>query len=193
MRLIYHYAHDLVPTIASIELPMSLMRAAALANYVEVTRQLGLRPADHLRAVGLTPAMIKVPEHLISGDAAVRLLENTAAYSNCITLGLRMSEPRPMSQFGILWLLLSQQPTLRDVLNMALKYLPLINDSVAVTIEEGSRVALLREEVLTATPMPQRQTVELLTAANVKIFRSILGPDWCPQRVHFRHSAPESL
>jgi AraC-like DNA-binding protein len=169
------------------------MRAATLANYIEVTKQLGLRPADHLRAVGLSPAMIQQPEHLISSDAAVRLLENTAAYSNCITLGLRMSEPRPMSQFGILWLLLSQQPTLRDIMRMALKYLPFINESLAITVEEDNDIALLREEVLTTVPMPQRQAVELSMAANVKIFRSILGPDWSPQRVHFRHPAPESL
>ena len=172
---------------------MSLMRAAVLANYIEVTKQLGLRPEDHLRAVGLTPATIKTPDRLIASDAAVRLLENTAAHSGCMTLGLRMSEPRPMSQFGVVGLLLSQQPTLRDVLQMALKYLPLINESLAVRLEENRSTALLREEVLTTVPMPQRQAVELSMAANVKIVRTILGPDWHPQRVYFRHAAPESL
>lgn len=169
------------------------MRAAVLANYVEVATALGLRPDDHLRAVGLTRAMISTPDRLISSDAAVRLMEETAVASECSTVGLRMSEPRPMSHFGIVGLLLNQQRTLRDAIQMAVRYLPLMNQSLALALEENGRVALLREEVMTNTPLPQRQATELAMAANVKIFRAVLGSQWNPSLVHFRHAAPASL
>jgi AraC-like DNA-binding protein len=172
---------------------MSLMRAAVLANFVDVAFRLGLKPDAQLRAVGLSRALINTPDRLISSDAAVRLLEGAAAASGCDTIGLRMAEPRPMSQFGVVGLLLAQQRCLRDVLQMAIRYLPLINESLAMTLEEQDGQALLREEVLTDANLPKHQAAELAMAANAKIIRAIAGPDWRPARVYFRHPPPRSL
>jgi AraC-like DNA-binding protein len=171
---------------------MNLMRAAVLANFVDVVRQLGLNPEAQLRAVGLSTEMLATPDRLISSDAAVQLMENAALESGCDTLGLRMSEPRPMSQFGVVSLLIGQQRTMRDALQMIFKYLPLINPSLALQLEETEGVALLHEEVLSDCRLGSRQTSELAMAANVKVFRAILGPNWHPRRVYFRHPAPKS-
>jgi AraC-like DNA-binding protein len=172
---------------------MSLMRAAVLANFSEVASRLGLNPDGQLRAVGLSRAMIASPDRLISSDAAVRLLENAAAASGCDTFGLRMAEPRPMSQFGVVGLLLAQQRCLRDVMQMVIRYLPLINESLAITLEFQGDRGLLREEILTDAALPKCQTADLAMAANVKIFRSVLGQDWRPSGIYFRHPAPRSL
>ena len=75
---------------------MSVMRAAVLANFVDVARGLGLDPEAHLRAVGLSLPMLATPDRLIASDAAVQLIENAALASGCDTLGLRMAERRPM-------------------------------------------------------------------------------------------------
>jgi AraC-like DNA-binding protein len=172
---------------------MSLMRAAVLANFVDVASRLGLKPEQQLRAVGLSTAMIGTPDRLISSDAAVRLLENAAAASGCDTIGLRMAEPRPMSQFGAVGLLLAQQKCLRNVLQMAINYLPLINESLAITLEVQGDQALLLEEILTDANVPKHQAAELAMAANVKLFRTTISPDWRPLRVYFRHPSPRSL
>jgi AraC-like DNA-binding protein len=172
---------------------MSFMRAAVLANYVDVARQLGLDPAEQLRAVGLTVRTIRSPDRLISSDVVVRLLENSAVTSGCETLGLRLAEARRLSHFGVVGLLLGQQRTVRELLQMALRYLPLLNESLALRLEVNGSTALLREEVLTEAAMPARQTNELSMAANVQLFRVILGPDWSPRRFYFRHAAPDSL
>jgi AraC-like DNA-binding protein len=178
---------------ASRRRPVSFMRAAVLANYVDVARQLGLNPAEQLRAAGLTVQMLRSQDRLISSDAVVLLLENSAAASGCETLGLRLAEARRLSHFGVVGLLLGQQRTVRDLLQMALRYLPLLNESLALQLEVNGNTALLREEVLTEAAMPARQTNELSMAANVQLFSMILGPDWCPRRVFFRHEAPSSL
>lgn len=47
----------------------------------------------------------------IPSGAVVPLLENVAAQSGCDVVGLRMSESRGIAQFGVVSLLLSQQPT----------------------------------------------------------------------------------
>jgi AraC-like DNA-binding protein len=172
---------------------MNVMRAAVLADYVDLAHQLGLEPEAQLRAVGLSTLVIGTPDRLIPSDAAVRLLENSAAASGCQTLGLRISQLRRMSHFGVVGLLFGQQRTLRDVLQMALRYLPIINGSLAVQLEESDGAALLREEVLTDAAMPVRQAMELSMAANVQLIRSVIRPDWRPRRVYFRHAAPDSL
>jgi len=172
---------------------MSMMRAAVLSSYEDIVRQLGLDPDAQLRAVGLTLQMIQAPDRLIPSDAAARLLENVAVQSGCDTVGLRMDEPRGMSQFGVVSLLLSHQRTMREALQMAFRYLPLMNTSLALQLDEDGATAVLREEVLTNEGVPSHQAIELAMSANMKLFRAIIGQDWHPQRVYFRHAPPRSL
>lgn len=172
---------------------MSFMRAAILTNYVDVARQLGLNPAEQLRAVGLTAQTIRSPERLISSDAVVRLLENSATTSGCEAVGLRLAEVRRLSHFGVVGLLLGQQRTVRELVQMAVRYLPLLNESVALQLQDDGNMALLREEILTDKVVPSQQAIELSMAANVLLIREILGPSWSPRRVFFRHEAPGSL
>lgn len=171
---------------------MSFMRAAVLANYLEVARQLGVDAHAQLRQVGLSAELIAQPDRLITSEAAVKLIEDTARVSGCDTVGLRMSQPRSMSGFGVVGLLLAQQPTMRDALQVAFRYQHLINESLALRLEEEGEVAQLREEVLTGTPMSTRQATELAVASNLKLFRTLLGPNWAPRSVSFRHPPPQS-
>lgn len=172
---------------------MSTMRAAVLANYGAVVRELGLNPAAQLRAVGLSEAMLESPDRPIPSEAVLRLLENAAVQGRCEVVGLRMSEARGMSHFGVVSLLLSQQRCMRDALQMSFRYLPLINASLALWLDEDGDIAVLREEILAAGASPSRQAIELAMATNVRLFRLIVGEDWRPRRVHFRHAAPKSL
>lgn len=172
---------------------MNLMRAAVLANYVEVVRDLGLDPETQLRGVGLSAQMIRLPDRLVPSDAVARLLENSASTSGCTTIGLRMAEHRRMSHFGAVGLLLSQQRTIRDVYRAAMAYLPLLNEALALELEESGGTAVLREDVLTDAVTPTHQVTELAMAANLQLFRAIAGAGWHPRRVFFRHAAPDAL
>ncbi|RBJ70286.1 AraC family transcriptional regulator, partial [Pseudomonas sp. MWU12-2534b] len=69
-----------------------LVRAAVLTNYLEVTQYLGFNPRDVLAGVGLSKAQLQAPEQRIAIDAAVRLLEDSAAASGCQNFGLSMAE-----------------------------------------------------------------------------------------------------
>ncbi|HJV03017.1 MAG TPA: AraC family transcriptional regulator [Burkholderiaceae bacterium] len=172
---------------------MSFMRAAVLANFPDVARQLGMDPQVALRKVGLSLEDLATPDRPVPGDDVVRLLEDFAMAAGCDNLGLRLSQPRSMSGFGVVGLLLAQQPSLRAALQMVLRYLPLINESLALRLELEGEMALLTEEVLTTAPMLPRQTIELALASNLKLFRTLLGEDWNPRCIFFRHGKPRSL
>lgn len=169
------------------------MRASVLSSYPEVAAALGLNPVQQLQRAGLPRSAFESPDLLISADGVAALLEQSAAAGQCPTLALRMAERRQLSHFGVASLLLSQQPTLREAMRVAHQFRHLVNDALAVHLEEAGPTAIIRLEVLTLRPMPTRQAVELSLAAIVQLERLINGPVWRPACVHFSHAAPPDL
>ncbi|MNE10751.1 HTH-type transcriptional regulator VirS [compost metagenome] len=170
-----------------------LVRAAVLTNYLEVAHYLGFNPHDLLASVGLNKNRLQVPEHRIAIDAAVRLLEDSATASGCQSFGLSMAESRQLSDFGVVSLLLTHQRTLRDALQVVVHYRHLLNDSLAIFIEEAGKMVIIREEVVTEAPMPCRQANELAIGVMFRLCAALLGSSWQPYSVNFTHQAPDNL
>jgi AraC-like DNA-binding protein len=165
------------------------VRAAALTNYLDVARSVGLDPLPLLREQGISRAWLAVPDHPIPADAVVGLLEASAQVSGTEAFALLMAESRQISDFGALSLLVSHQRTLRDVLHTLMQYRNLLNEALALDVESGARVTVLREEVVTRTRQA-RQANELAVAVLFLLCRGIARDRWQPQAVHFTHPAP---
>lgn len=171
----------------------SLIRAATLKNYFEVAQQLGLNPQPLLRAAGLSRTMLADPERRIPAAAVVQLLDDSARQTGCETFGLRMAESRQLSDFGVVSLLLIHQPTLRDALVTTMKYRYLLNELLAIHVEEKGRTVVIREEFVPDSGASTRQAIELALGALYRLCGFLLGPRWKPHSVNFTHKAPESL
>ena len=100
---------------------MELVRAAALTGYFAVAEELKLDTIPLLRGNGLTRAMLSNPEQMLPARPVIRLLEESAAASNCPTFGLRMAERRGLADLGMVSLLLAHQSTLRDALSVLIQ------------------------------------------------------------------------
>jgi AraC-like DNA-binding protein len=168
-------------------------RAAVLTNYLEVARQYGLNTRALMSNAGLTQAMLNDPEQRIPVEAAIRLMEDSARESGCETLGLRMAELRQLSDFGEVSLLLSHQHSLRDALQVIVQYRHLMNDSLAIYIEEAGKTVLIREEVVSEYPSHSRQAIELAIGVMHRFCAALLGAHWHPISVNFSHEAPADL
>jgi AraC-like DNA-binding protein len=171
----------------------SLIRAATLQNYFEVAQQLEFNPQALLQSAGLSRSMLSDPERRIPASAAARLLEDSARESGCETFGLRMAEPRQLSDFGVSSLLLMHQPTLREALLGTMKYRHLLNELLAIHLEESQRTVVIREEFVPDTGAASRQAIELALGALYRLCGALLGPRWKPHSVNFTHAAPENL
>lgn len=171
----------------------TLVRAAVLTNYLEVAQHLGLKPQTLLNDVGLSKTQLQDPEQRIPIDAAVRLLENSATASGCLTFGLRMAESRQLSDFGAVSLLLTHQRTLREALQVVVQYRHLLNDSLAIFIEEAGSMVIIREEVVTESGFNCRQANELAIGVMYRLCSALLGAHWKPISVSLTHSAPDDL
>ncbi len=170
---------------------ITLVRSAVLTNFFEVVNGLNFNPRESLQQVGLSQAMLMDPEQRISSDAAVALLEESARASGCPTIGLRMAESRQLSNFGAVSLLISHQRTLRDALITTIDYRHLLNESLALHIEDAGEHVIVREEVVSSANA--RQATELAIGVLFRMCAALMGSRWQPHSVNFSHSAPADL
>jgi AraC-like DNA-binding protein len=164
------------------------VRAAALTNFAEVAGSLGHDAAAALRRVGLKPGVLRQPDQRIPASAVVQLLEQAAAATGCDNFGLRMAQSRQLSDLGVVSLLLTHQPTLRAVLVTLIAYLHLVNESLAMQIEDAGRLVIVREDIVSSGPA--RQSVELAIGVLYRMCAALFGERWRPVSVHFAHGAP---
>jgi AraC-like DNA-binding protein len=172
---------------------VAFVRAAALSNFVEVARELGLDPIGAVRAAGIDPRALADPEMRLPTADVAQLLERAAEASNCPTFALRMARSRQLSQFGAISLLLTHQATLREALATIIEYRNLLNESLALSVEEHGDLAILREELVAPPGDSMRQAYELAIGALFRVCHALLGARWRPYSVHFTHAAPPDL
>jgi AraC-like DNA-binding protein len=170
-----------------------MVRAAALTNYFEIAQQLALNPVQMLAQVGLDRAMLADPDNRIPAGAVVTLLEESARASQCLTFGLRMAETRQLTDLGAVSLLLTHKRTLREVLFAMISYRHLMNEALALQMEDAGANVIIREEVVTDVTTHSRQATELALGVLARAAGALLGTHWKPHRVMFSHEAPPDL
>jgi AraC-like DNA-binding protein len=169
------------------------VRAGALANFADVAKSVGIDARRLMREAGMDWGLLSEPDRRAPADAVAELLEMAAASANCQTLGLRMAEARRLSDFGAVSLLIAHQPTLRDALDSTVRYRHLLNEALAMSVEEADELAILREELVLEEPGSARQAYELAIGTMFRMFSALLGPRWRPYSIGFAHSAPSDL
>lgn len=170
----------------------SLVRAACLTHYAEVAQACGLNPLRMLLDVQLSPSVLQEPDLMIPGDKVGRLLQNSARQSGNESFGLCMASSRLLSNLGPVGLLIRDQQTLRDSLQLLVRYLATLNSALSLVIEEAGETVILRTHLLSGRAgEPTRQRVELAMGVVVRVIRQLIGRDWQPRRVYFEHTAPQ--
>jgi AraC-like DNA-binding protein len=171
-----------------------LVRAACLTNYGEVARASGLDPTRMLLQAGLSPNVEREPDLMIPVERVGQLLQASAVMSGNESFGLCMAESRMLSNLGPVGMLIRDQATLRDSLDVLMRYQVLLNGSLSLMMEESAGVVVLREQVKAGNPQqPTRQRIELALGVMLRLMRQFLGASWQPQRVCFEHPAPSDV
>jgi AraC-like DNA-binding protein len=173
---------------------MSLVRAASLTNYSEVARASGLDPLKMLSDAGIGANVLREPDLLIPVERVGHLLQLSALESGNESFGLCMAESRLLSNLGAVGLLIRDQATLRDSLDVLMRYQTLLNGSLSLMIEESAGVVVIREDLSAGRAQQStRQRIELALGVMLRLMREFLGEDWKPRRVCFAHPAPRDL
>lgn len=170
-----------------------LHRSACLTNFVELAQALNISPLDELRRVDISPTCLTNPDTKIPVSAFIQLLENSAHDAGVENFGLRMAEGRQISNLGPLALVLRTQPTMRKALEAIRNYGHLQAEAVMFLFEETDGVLVIREELMPDRPEPTRQATELSLCVLYRTLRALLGNEWRPTTVCFRHPPPTDL
>jgi len=169
---------------------------AALTNFFEVARFVGLDPYKLLRRFRISPAMLADPDATLPANAVADLLEYCARESGCQSFGLLMAESRSLATLGPLSLLLAHQGTARDVLEAIVEYQGVMNEVISLDIEETGQseadgLAIIRAGFIGG--YDGRQSIELLMAVMCRTVSEVVSGRWHPDLAYFRHSAPDDL
>ena len=171
-----------------------LTRAAGLTNYREVASASGLNPSRMLLDAGLSPSVLDEPDLMIPVEAFSRLLQASAIASGNESFGLSMTRSRRLSNLGPVGLLMRDQATLRDALNMLMRYQTVLSGTLLIAVEEHDDMVMIREAVVAGRHQSTRQRVELVLGVMMCIIRQLIGnEDWQPRCVCFEHAAPRDL
>ena len=166
------------------------VRAAALTNYFEVARFVGLDPYEMLRRAGINPLALNDPDNLLPARNVGDLLQDSAVEADCQHFGLLLAETRSTASLGPISLLLSHQGTARDVLNALVRYQGVLNEIIVLAVEEDGDETILRAG-LSAAYRPQ--SIELLLGVTCRTISELVGGRWHPDCAHFIHPAPDDL
>jgi hypothetical protein len=172
------------------------IHTAALTNYAEVARFVGLDPYRLLRQVNISAATLEDQDALLPSGAVAELLELSAAESGCESFGLLMAESRTLPSLGPISLLLAHQGTARDVLNAMVDYQSVLNEVMSLDIEhapEGGDGGLAIIRVGFIGGYDGRQAIELLMALVCRTVSEVVSGRWHPDLAYFHHAAPVDL
>lgn len=126
----------------------SLVRAACLTNYEAVATASGLNSMRMLLDAGLSPSVLDDPDLMIPVDKVGRLLQASALQSGNESFALCMARSRLLSNMGPVGLLIRDQETLRDALNLLVRHLALLNGAMTLEVDEQADTVVIRELLL---------------------------------------------
>jgi AraC-like DNA-binding protein len=146
-----------------------------------------------MRGVGLDPAGLVVQDRWVPGVAVAELLEISAATSEREDFGLRLSEYRRLANLGALTLVIREEPDVRSVLDILVRYEHTYNQVIRIRLSETDDLATIRIDLELGEPVGTRQGTELAVGAIHRIHSELHGVRWQPVAVCFPHPPPADL
>ena len=171
----------------------ALTRSASLTDYEVVARSLGLDPFRMLRMAKLPSNALEDPNMMINASSVGWLLEESARLSGEEAFGLLLAERRGLANFGMLALVMRDEPTLRAALQSCIRYMRLHNAGVQLRIEDAGDVMLLHVGMNMQRRGVWRQAIEMSTGILLRTLQMLSCNAFRPASISFTHEQPASF
>jgi AraC-like DNA-binding protein len=169
-------------------MPVHRMRAATLANYIEVANSVGLDGVSMLRESGIAPEWLAAPDRRIPASAVIGLLDRSAELSGCEAFGLLLAERRTFASVGPLSLLLERLPNVREVIQATIDFSRHLDDVLDISVEDVGDTCLIRVDL--APGFWSVQAFDLVVGTAYRILVATSGNRWRPDCVHLVRRTP---
>ncbi|MEC7763150.1 MAG: AraC family transcriptional regulator [Pseudomonadota bacterium] len=164
------------------------IRGTLVLDLVEFLESLGADAAEVFRESGVSPASIDHRDARVPVEAPMALLEAAARTLDMPDFGLRFAEFRQMPDLGPVALVLREKETLGEVLETMARAFHLHSSALFLSVVDDGDLTLLTVELLTRQHILSRQSAEMILGGVTEMLRWVLGADWSPKGVMFRHT-----
>jgi AraC-like DNA-binding protein len=178
---------DILLTFA--DMPIATSSANVLTGFAPLMRAHGADPAVLLRRARIPLSALNDPQARLPVPAVARLLEDAARSVGLPDLGLRLSQARRLSHFGLVGKLARDEPDVRHALQAISAWLHL-HSEVILDLQEGEDCVALCAYHGDAAADASPQVNDLVMGGILQIMRHLRGPQWQPQAVCLMHAAP---
>jgi len=168
----------------------TLLRAA-----LRFVAEQGLSGDEVLDAAGISPDVIEQGDALIECGRIADALELAARSAGLPDLGLRIGRASHPRVFGALGIMVLRAATTADALRDIGRYIHLINEATAVSVERSANEYLIRVSCAHMGSLRPVQHTEAVCGALLTMCRAHLGEAWSPLRMALAHRpvAPVSV
>jgi AraC-like DNA-binding protein len=160
---------------------------------VEAIERGGVDPsrlAEHLPAA--FDQLLHAPDTL-SPDDLLDLLSECATMSGDRNFGLHMADYLELTRIGTYGYLLLNAPTIREFLELAARYYPLIYQGGRLEFSTMGTVAHFRFTIIRPCHRDSRHLNEWTIGYFAKFIRSRIHPSWMPRGATFTNGMPDNL
>jgi AraC-like DNA-binding protein len=176
-----------------------LVTARSFEGAVELIESYGVSPEDIARSVGMDSEILYNLDQKLSAVTVNDFLEEAAKVCEDRFFGLKLAEYQSFNILGDVAVLIRNAKTLREIISIFVENFDQHCQalSLCVLADEGGVFSCyeLRGGLSDVHGRYERrvQGVEIGMAIGCRETKAILGKDWRPSRVQFRHSAPQDL
>lgn len=163
------------------------VRALSLAGFEAFASSQRLDPAEMLRRASLPQERQRRQEDILSYRRYCQLLELCSLQSGNALFGLQYGIFQGIDVFGDLFFLIRNASTVGDALVELRANYSLYNGAAEVGFAVEPGLAVLSYQVNERDIPGLRQAEELACGVGMQLMRTLLGPDWQPEKVRLRH------
>ena len=167
-----------------------LIRSASLTHYAEIARSVGINPRAMLKQARLPLHCLETPDLRIAVSGVRRLLESSAEASGCEEFGLRLAERGGYSTLGPVALVVREQATVGEAIEVLARYIQLQNEAMRLEIDRRDDLVTVAMFLRGGQQRATRQSREMALGRIHRLLVSVMPDDWRPLEVYLAHAAP---
>lgn len=168
---------------------MSFVRGTSLQGFLELVRELGTDPAPLLALSHIPVGAVGDQDSFVDYRSVITVLETAATVTATPGFGRQLALRQGLDILGPVGIAARTAPTVAAALAAIDQYMSVYSPALSATIDPQptARHARFDWRLAVSRPIAHRQAAELALGVALRVFRLLIGPDFTPAVVHFRH------
>jgi AraC-like DNA-binding protein len=159
--------------------------------FVEVLERSGVGRATLLETTNIEPTRLEAMDARLEFAEFARLETRALELTGDEALGLHIAEQASEAAFDLVAHLIVHAPTLRDGIELCLRFQRVFSDDSELALVEKNGAATLRLSFPRTTLVCDRMHAEFVMAGLARMIKVFVGPRTMARAVHFEHPRPE--